>query len=326
MLYNIGANIKIVDHWVPQAKHPNDEAIINPIIKIKAKHRGSSTFVPSQHIIYTNACSLWLKVTMLSNIVNNTGTHILKKYLYGTAQRNTDTKYPHQEKSPPVAWREWRMAICQCFLGRKMSTSGARLLHTLQLAEQTSKRTIVNNHTTLTRHGTPLKHIFTTISQQWQNILGPVQWTEDRGDSIVATLSDNKFIHAYLDGSVAVVKSAHAYTIRPECGTKQFTIVGTALSPGDPDTISSLRLEHYGGMSILIWMWMLEQKFRPIQTGSMHCHIDSNTVVKRLSKGMPPSETPKTSLVTEFDLWIESATIMKKIACNMTFLHVKGHQ
>ena len=94
-LYNIGAHIKIADHWVPQWKHHNDMAIIDTLIKVQDKHKGFSSFVLSQHIVYANACRLWLKVTMLSDIVTNEGTHIVDDYLYGTMQKTTDIPYPY---------------------------------------------------------------------------------------------------------------------------------------------------------------------------------------------------------------------------------------
>ena len=110
-LHPLNAHIKLADHWTPKAKYLNDEAIIESIIRAKKKHKGSSSFIPSQHIVYANACRLWLRVTMLSDIVTDDGTHIHDKYLYGTEQRQTTTQYPHQEKPPPVAWKEWRMAL-----------------------------------------------------------------------------------------------------------------------------------------------------------------------------------------------------------------------
>ena len=218
------------------------------------------------------------------------------------------------------------MAIRQCFLGREPSSSDVKLFHGLPPIDQPSVHTMVHEHGTLTRHDTSLQHIYTTLPQLWQDILSPVQWPEDEGNGIIATLSADRQIHAYLDGSVAAGQGAHMYTIRPSCETKELAIVGTASSPGDPDTISSLHPEYYGGMSILIWLCMLEQKFRPIRTGSVCCHIDNDTVVKRLSKGMSPSDTPKTSLVTDFDLWVESATIIEKLDCTVMYMHVKGQQ
>ena len=171
-----------------------------------------------------------------------------------------------------------------------------------------------------------LQEIFDKLPKLWQDTLGPIQWPEDDGKSIVAHLQQSNEIHAYLDGSVALSKGAHAYTIRPDCETNELSIIGTAPSPGNPETISSLRPEHYGGMSTIIWVWILERKFGPIKTGCVHLHIDNDTVIKRLSRGMPPSDTPKTSLVTDFDLWMESATIMTQIECRLRFSHVKGHQ
>ena len=236
---------------------------------------------------------------MLSDIVNPEGTHIDKKYLFGTAQRQTEMQYPHQEKPPPVAWKKWRMAICQCFLGRAMSRSDSQLLHSLQQDEYTST-TILMNHRRFASNKTPLQSIFDSIPTQWREILGPVQWPEDGRVSIVTTLRESKDIHAYLDGLVAVGKGAHAYTIQPECETNKLSIIGTAPSPGDPETISSLCPEHYGGMSVLIWVWMLEQKFGAITTGCVHCHIENDTVVKRLyTKELTRSNTYLTGKIPE---------------------------
>ena len=323
-LYKIGAYIKITDHWVPQKQYSNDEAIMDSIITAKHKHRGTSTFIPTQRIIYANPCRLWLKVTMLSDITNENGTQIVEEHLYGTAQKKTDLTYPHQEKPPPHAWKEWRMAICQCFLGRATSASETHLLRPFQGSEQQREVSVLYRN--LSQTGATLQHIFTLLPTLWQNILGPVTWPEDGGLSILASPRNKSTIHTYLDGSVAVGRGAHAYTIRPECESPSLAIVSTAPSPGDPDIISSLCPEHYGGMCILIWIRMLEQKFGPIKDGCIVCHIDNDTVVKRLSTGMPPKDTPTRGLATDFDVWIESATIMTKITCAVSFRHVKGHQ
>ena len=57
------------------------------------------------------------------------------------------------------------------------------------------------------------------------------------------------------------------------------------MSPGDLATISSLRPEQYGGLCIAVWLWILEQKFGLIPSGWFTCHVDNDTVVKRVNKG-----------------------------------------
>ena len=66
-------------------------------------------------------------------------------------------------------------------------------------------------------------------------------------------------IWAYPDGTVLEGKGAHAYTLQPNNYEQVESIIGASRTLGDPCTISSLRTEHYGGISILIWIWILEQ-------------------------------------------------------------------
>ena len=98
------------------------------------------------------------------------------------------------------------------------------------------------------------------------------------------------------------------------------------MSPGDTETISSLRPEHYGGLCIAIWLWMLEQRFGPLLTGTFHCHVDNDTVVQQLSQDRPLTDISTRSLVTDYDLWAETVEILENIQCKKRFNHVKGHQ
>ena len=154
----------------------------------------------------------------------------------------------------------------------------------------------------------------------------PTHLPSDDGASIVQSLRASEQIHGYIDGSVADGLGAHAYTIRPHCETSDLAIVGTAMSPGDPDTISSLRPEHYGGLCIAVWLWIIEQKYGPIPSGAFTCHVDNDAVVKRINKGRPALDVPTNMLVTNYNLWIETADVLDNVECGHHFAHVKGHQ
>ena len=163
------------------------------------------------------------------------------------------------------------------------------------------------------------------LPTQWQSILTPTSWPCNNGDSIASSLSNNTIIQLYLDSSVADGLGADAYTLRPACEQDNHATVGTAISPGDTETISSLQPEHYGGLCIAMWLWMLEQRFG-LLPGTFHCHIDNITVVKRLTQGRPLMVVTTHSLVTDYDLWVETVEILENIQCKKRFIHVKGHQ
>ena len=116
-------------------------------------------------------------------------------------------------------------------------------------------------------------------------MLAPTHWPSDNGSSIANSLQALDRIHRYIDGLVAEGLGAHAYTIRPKCKKSDLAIVGTAMSPGDPATTSSLRPEHYGELCIAVWLWIFEQKFGPIPSGEFTCHVDNDAVVKRVNRG-----------------------------------------
>ena len=97
------------------------------------------------------------------------------------------------------------------------------------------------------------------------------------------------------------------------------------MSPGDTNTIISLVPENYGGLCIAIWMWMLEQRYVSLP-GIFYCYKDNDTVVERLSQGRPLTEITTCSLVTDYDLWVDTVEILENIQWAKQFLHVKGHK
>ena len=61
-------------------------------------------------------------------------------------------------------------------------------------------------------------------------------------------------------------------------------------------------------------------------SGTIHIHIDNDTIVKRLRQGLPKDISINTFIATDYNLWAESMTIIDSLQCNPWFFHVKGHQ
>jgi hypothetical protein len=71
-----------------------------------------------------NACRIYLQVTTLAEITNDTGTHILPEAFYGASDKTNQPKlwhwsqsilkWPYQQKPPKLAWRLWKQYLC-CF-------------------------------------------------------------------------------------------------------------------------------------------------------------------------------------------------------------------
>ena len=75
-----------------------------------------------------------------------------------------------------------------------------------------------------------------------------------------------------------------------------------------------------------MWFWILEQRYGPISQGHFYCHVDDDTVVKRISQGRPNHDVATKALVTDYDLWVETTKVLANIKCKHQFVHVKGHQ
>ena len=130
-LHGINATLKIADQWLPTLRYHNDIAIMDAVLEAQTKAVGTASFIPNQHIVYANACWLWLKATVLSDITDEVGNNIRPCMMDGSEKCKHDITYPMQENPPPVAWREWRMAIRQSFLGQTTTPTRLPLMNPL---------------------------------------------------------------------------------------------------------------------------------------------------------------------------------------------------
>ena len=65
------------------------------------------------------ACRLYLKVTMLSEIVDDTGQYIESWAMYGERQSNTTIQYPYQPKPPEGFGKPGEIAYTRHILGQE---------------------------------------------------------------------------------------------------------------------------------------------------------------------------------------------------------------
>jgi hypothetical protein len=104
--------------WTPKAQGSNDVSIIEAIYDIKEQRRGTVNHLPKTTIWYVNACRLYLKVTMLSEICTDCGQYVEEWAMTGSGRNQSTTLvYPHQLKPPPQMWKVWQEALRAAFLG-----------------------------------------------------------------------------------------------------------------------------------------------------------------------------------------------------------------
>ena len=96
----MGYSIKGPSMWVHPKQYDRDTAIINDIITEREKRRGTVPAFKAHDLWGVLACRLYLKVTMLSEIVDDTGQYIEPWAMYGDRQSNTTIQYPYQPKPP----------------------------------------------------------------------------------------------------------------------------------------------------------------------------------------------------------------------------------
>jgi hypothetical protein len=307
--------------WTPTAQGNNDVSIIEAIYKVKEQRRGTVNHLPKTTVWYVNACRLYLKVTMLSEICTDCGQYVEEWAMTGSARnQHTTLVYPHQSKPPPQVWKVWREALRAAFLGRSM-TGQATLTRPLIKADAADNRISWRRKIT---HGMKLEAAIELLPDYIKEALGSVTFPSNNGQH----LSDDMLrghTTSYTDGTVKTNIGAHAYTIRTSTDVEATCLYGTAGTPGDSTTMTSLRAEHYGIFAtvILVDLITLVHGHRTI---SQHIHYtDSQSVIDRLQKFT--YMTDRQYDTTDFDIWMETKQAIQRAQhIQFQIKHVKGHQ
>jgi hypothetical protein len=326
-LRSIKATLHIPGMWTPQSQFVNDSSIIDDFVATAKSRKGSSAHIRPIQIALANSCRMFLRVTWLSDILAEDGKRIAPWAYFGDRRSaQTDTVFPYQPKPPPHAWKEWRNLLLASYLAT------ARMDRAEQIFPLHNRNIEVRGLDTDTKtwppssRDLPLKEMLTYMPPIWRQAVGTIDLPDDDGAEIAAVLLTGNTVYHWSDGSVASGVGAHAYTIRTKCSGDDKAITGDAVTPGNSDTISSLRSEHYGVMAALIILLAIEWKYSITATGCILMHIDNMEVVNRTKYGVSDKMAAEKHVKTDFDVWLETHRITAMLETMVCVKWVKGHQ
>jgi hypothetical protein len=326
-LRDLNATLYLPKMWTPVTSCSGDSAIIDDFVDIAKQRRGTTSHLRAIQIALANSCRLYLKVTWLSDITTADRQHIAPWAFFGRhCNPSTDLQYPHQPKPPPHAWKEWRALLTATYMAAArvdMSTECIPI-HNRTLAQ-------VQDVGTTPQWPPPsidmsLSDIVAHMPSVWRQALGQIQLPSDDGRELAERLRSGQTIDAWSDGSVCNGVGAHAYTLRSYCTGCDEAISGSATTPGHPDTISSLRAEHYGALATLLVLLALEWKYSIEATGYITLHIDNLEVVNRTKFGVCDTMAADKYASTDFDVWQETHHLAQRLKTTVCAKWVKGHQ
>ena len=102
-------------------------------------------------------------------------------------------------------------------------------------------------------------------------------------------------------------------------------ITGAAPTCGDPETISSLRTEHFGALAGILWIWIVTTKHN-IEEGAFEGAIENLTVVNRLNEGIKLESGHAKQQQKDMDVWTKTEDLLAQLPLQYKLRHVKGHQ
>ena len=326
-LRKIKATMHLPTMWTPSTTYSGDSALIDDFVATARTRKGTATHVRPIQIEMANACRLYLRVTWLSEILTDDGDKIAPWAFFGRRRNPTNAlTYPYQPEPPPHAWKEWRFLLTSTYMA-------ASRVDMLNESIPVYNRQVQPLDTNLSTKSWPppsrdisMSEIFEYMPAVWKQAIGSVDLPNDDGAELADVVRTGNTIRAWSDGSVDAGIGSHAYTLRSYCTGNDKAITGDAATPGNPDTISSLRSEHFGALAIMVIMLALEWKYSLEATGHILLHIDNMEVVNRTKYGVDDAMAADKHIKTDFDVWNETHKITQMLHTNVCAKWVKGHQ
>ena len=326
-LRSIQGTLYIPGMWIPATPYDGDTALIDDFVRTAKQRQGTSTHIRPMQIALANSCRLYLRVTWLTDILTNDRKHIAPWAYFGRRRSlATGTQYPFQPRPPKHAWKEWRTMILTTYVaaaGIDMPVENIPLHNrSINLAPDDEQ----SNSWPPRSRNLSLTEIINGMPLVWKEAIGTVDLPADDGSEIANTLRGGDTLKQWSDGSVAEGVGAHAYTIRTRCTGDDNAITGDAVTPGHPDTISSLRSEQYGALATLVILLAIEWKYSVESTGYLLIHIDNMEVVNRTKYGVTESMSAEKLAKTDFDVWKETHRLTEMLNTTICAKWVRGHQ
>ena len=319
-LWKMKGKLRISAAWTPTPKRENDCAIMDRFRDRIEEQKGTSGSHGKYTIWHANACRLYMKVTMLSDITNPDGRSIAKWALNGSKKAITPIEYPRQQRPPEESWKYWRNILHSTFLTKDRTPDHFPInTPTIRRAKARKPRM---------RRTPKLQDAIDKLPDHYKEVLGNYKLPEDEGEAIFTQLQSQIGVEAWTDGTVKDGKGAHAYTIRTITDLPGQCIEGKSTTPGDPRTISSLRTEHYGALATVLLLQCIwnTHKTNESKEGKAKIHIDNSTVIDRITKGIPQRMTATSRMCQDYDVWAATMQVTENTPIKVTTEHVYGHQ
>ena len=176
---------------------------------------------------------------------------------------------------------------------------------------------------------TTYQEALTRFPLSYQQVIGTYHILIDNDIELARHLRDGTTLDAYCDVTVKEAKVAHSYTVRTPDHNNDLCIQGSAIIPaGHPETLCSLRPEHFGLFAIAIHLEIICD-FHYIQASSntyVVIHIDNKAVRQRSLTGIPENMKGTSRVCPDYDVWSETINILHRLPITVAIKPVKGHQ
>ena len=287
-------------------------AIMDAIIDKQEEFRGTSSFLNARMVQNSNTVRLYLKCTFTSDLKNH-ATNKMHENLYAvTAPRTTSEVYAYQPRPSDVAISDWQRCIRLAFLSGDRNMPSA-LIEKPELMEMPPPKTFTE--------------FCASQPQSVQNIVGRkiLSSISEHDTATFAQLLDSTdAIAIFGDGSVKDGRGAHSTRIyaNNEFADTTPSIESSAITSGDPTTITSLRSETSLVLSELYILQLLSVFYSIPLDVTVHFYYDNCESLRRVD-ALEEFEYFADPMATDYDIWAE----MKRIPAILPITHhVKAHQ
>ena len=274
----------------------------------------TTTKFSTKRMCRLNYCRLFLQVTLLSEIVNSTGTHLLSEFWDGTGARPAPplARYPRQGCPSPTVWSEWRAAIRKAFCHPR----SRRLRH--PLGKWYSSAYVSHRlHPSMPLSQCALSPQLSWKSQLLQHVSSVIS-TKTLRHLIYHPTNPISLICAS-DGGSTTTSAAFGWVI---CDGPRALV--QCYGPVHGYQPTAYRAECYGALSLLLYLSTLCSY--PTHVG-INIYIDNLSLVRRMHQAQTTSlHSPSTAVSPEQDVLLQIEYYLSHIPVPLSLHHIKSHQ
>ena len=264
-----------------------------------------------------NTVRLYLKCTYASDLKSTLTGHIKENLYLVTSPRETTKVYPCQQHPSKVAVQDWQRCIRLSFL------SGAHSMP-IQLLPTPDLMDMPYPTTTFTA-------FYLSQPPSVSDIVGQslLDIPECSTAAFATSLEHTDQITIFGDGSVKDGRGAHSTRIyaNSEFLPDTPSIESSAITSGDPDTITSLRSKTSSVLSGLYMLHLLTQYYSSVPLeATVTFYYDNCESLRRIDTTIDEFENFADPMSTDDDIWAEMRRICSMLNISTVTEHVKAHQ